>query len=353
MHLFRRFIATPCLAPEDGAMSGGADPGGAGDGGTEPQYDADVATGDADAGDAEGIDAGAGARDEDEDLDLLVTDDDPADGRTLEERFEALRKANNKLKRRNLKHRTIAERLKGVDLDSVLEGAKQFTALQQRVRGNPKLLAQIMGMAATEEGGEDDGEQPSARSTGRGNGRSREPVIDFDAAKIPFRAEENETNEFFHDEIRRNRTVEAYVREHHAIVGRLEKRIEQLEGGIHQDRETRVAETWKGALDSALRLIKDPDDKVLFQDIIAAAYKQAPRANPNAIIDHYKKLKAFKPYFAQQRARIATAADAQRMAQRNAQLPRHQAGGPGAPSPAKSRKETITDVTRRIRASVR
>lgn len=339
MHLFRMFrtpIATPLLAPEDGAMSGSADDGAAGDGyepGLESGADPDPA-GD-EGGDPEGLDAGAGGDGEEDDVDLIVGRDEDDDDQTkpIEERHRKTLRDKRRLQRKLAKLSPLSQRLKGVDLDRALANASRYEALEARLAGNRKLWRQL---TEEPEGAEDEGETaPAAR---RGT-RDEEP---FDESKLPWDTE-TASGKYFVGMVKQQRTLQTDLQ-------RAMKRIDQLEGGITQERQAQVQTKWVEGMKAASKQIKDPKVRTMFEDAVKGAFHvaqfQRRQVDPNTVIKHYLNLAGVSPTT----KAIAAGAAKQRMAQGNQQLPRHQAGGPGASTPARSGKERPADVHRRIRA---
>ena len=347
MHLFKRFIATPLLAPEDGAMAGGADPGAEGT--------ADAGFDGGDGNDADGFDDGASdgdgtqARgDDDEDLDLIAgpEEDDDAVGRPAEERLRNVLKKFRKARRQLAKFKPLADRLKGVDVDEVLQGHRQFLTLRERLATNKRLQRLLIEDGA--DGAADD--QSDDAPAGRGADRGR-AVEEFDESTLPFDPNASPSNRYFADFFKRHH---ATAREQERMVRTLSKRIEQLEGGLQQRDQRVISERWQNELNAALSQIKGPDrvmvknQQTVLKDLVTAAFRLAPKGtDPKKVIAHYSGLLGIKPTQGQ----LSAAQAKQRAAIRNASLPRT-GGGAGVPTPARGKKESIADVTRRIRQSL-
>lgn len=346
MHLFRMFrnpVAMPLLGPEDGAAGGAADGADAGDPGYQPGLEADGdidgATGD-DGGDPDGADAGAGGDDDEDDVDLLAGGDDddldpnqPIDEKKFRKVVRELRRA----KRRIAKQLPLTQRLRGVDVDRVIANARQYEALEQRLRSNPRLLQQLMHGA---EGDDDTGGQPASRRAPS----QTDPEWLQDDDKFPFDVT-TPSGKFFAQQMRSMYTANATVQ---SDLRRALKRIETLEGGIQQERTQQVRSKWVEGMEAAARQIKDPNLRDMFKDAVRGAFHYAQsngqRLDPNKVIGHYLKKAGVNPTT----QRIAAGAARQRMAQSNQQLPRHQAGG-GVATPARSGKERLADVHKRLR----
>ncbi|MGE3278023.1 MAG: hypothetical protein AB7O67_23170 [Vicinamibacterales bacterium] len=340
MHLFRRFIATPALGPEDGAMSGGADPidtdtGGSGEPGDVEAFDGDGGDGD-DADDHEG--QGTSPEDEDEEL-LFGGGDDQDEGRPAEERLKALSASHKKLKRRFGKFWPLAKTLKAAgvsdrDVPALIQKAQNFDALARRAGGDPQAVERLMALVR----GEAVDDSTGGKSTSRRGGD--QDAVEFDESTLPFDPNANANNRFFADEIKRGRTVEARLQT--AL-----KRIEALEGGIRSEKQTRVQQEWSSAMNAAAKHIPDPGLRTLFTDAVKATFQLGgARLKPQQVIDHYLKQAGITPG----RQKVAAAAARQRLANGNQQLPRNQAGV-GAPSPARSGKERLADVHKRLRTA--
>lgn len=156
------------------------------------------------------------------------------------------------------------------------------------------------------------------------------------------------------------------LKQQHKTIATLTERLDKLEKGFStRETETKVAaqqaevQVWKDATESAARnvpkLIKLPGGgtfplRQVFQDAVYGAYNvsrsRGMKLDVKNIITHYLKQSGLS---SQQATRVA--ADAQRAAEHNKSLPRAAAVVPGRgnPTPAKTSKETVADVSRRLR----
>lgn len=352
MHLFKRFIAMPLLGPEDGAMSGGADDtqfdAGAQDFGSEGEA-VDGAMADDTGGDESTGDAG---RDED-DADLLAgDDDDDSPSLSHEERLRKIAKTNRRLKRQLAKYLPFRDlRQQGIDPSTVLQNARQFQALQQRIQSDPRLrkaIAQAMG-------GDDDGDSGDSRQPagGRQSTRFGRPqVSDFDPTKAPWDTE-SESGRFFVGEAKLLRDIGKYVT---SLEDTVEARLARLEGGIqsrdqreqHQQQQS-FQRNWLSAVDAAAKKITNPGVRDLFTDNLKLAMSnpQAQKLGVQKVVAHYLKRLGVNPT----QARIAQAAAQGRTAHNNGRLPRNMAGGNGTPTPARGQRERLSDVHKRLRTA--
>ena len=85
----------------------------------------------------------------------------------------------------------------------------------------------------------------------------------------------------------------------------------------------------------------------MFTDLVKSAYQRSPNVDPQVVINHYLKQLGINPT----QAAMARGAAQQRLAQKNNERPRHQAGGPGSATPANGgkRPRTLAEVHRKIR----
>lgn len=338
MKLFQQFTNTPVLFAAADAGSGG---GGAEDDPVDTGDTVEATEGEGDAGDDAGDADGQGAQDEDDDESLIFgKDDDPATdtSRTADERLAALAKAHNKLKRRFGKSWPILKTLKaeGIterELSSLFVKARNFDALADSVGGDLGKLTRALA--------QDDDPKPK----GKGKAAADEDdEDDFDEGKLPWKIE-NAADKYF-------ARMARDLHESRKTSKALASRIASLEGGLQQDRTLQVQTRWTSARDAAAQHIKNPKQRVMFNDLVNAGFQHAmqnPRKGiqPEHVISHYLKLLEVNPV----QAKIAQGAAAQRIAQANATRPKYQAGG--SPAGARATKDkTLSDVHRRIRSSV-
>lgn len=352
MRWFNRFIQMPLLAPADagadGGMADGADPD-AGDGG-----DAGDEAGDADgeATEGEGADgdqaddaAGQGGSqtdDDDEELNaLLGEDDDQTDERPLDERFKRLKASHNKLRKRFGKAWPLVQTLRkqGItDVNDVVVGSRNWNALLERVGGDRNKLNRLLDSLDGET--LDGGKKPA--STTRGNAAREDDDEEFDEKAFDKLWDTTtESGKFFVKLARRNH-------EQGKALKAAQARLDQLEGGIRQDKDTQVKSSWLGVMNAASKTIKDKDTREIYEDMMKSAFfvarTKGQNIDPMALSRTVLKKLKVEPTT----ARIADNAAKQRMAQNNQGRPKHQAGG-GPANPAKAKRETVDEVNRRIR----
>lgn len=349
MRWFSRFIHMPLSDPDDGGMADGADSD-AGDSGSDDGTDA----ADADAGEAtdgDGADGdhaddadgrrGSQTDDDDEELNALLGDDeDQDDARPLEERHKALRKSHNKLRKRFGKAWPLVQTLRKqniTDVNDVVVGSRNWNALLERVGGDRNKLNRLLDSLDGKDLDTGGGKQPTGKGTAAG-----ETDDEFDEKQFDKLWDTStETGKFFVKLARTNhdqgKTIKA-----------LKDRLDRVDSGIQQDKDTQVRSSWLGVMNAAAAKIKDPDTKSVYEDLMKSAFHIA--RSQNRQLDpadlSRKVLKRLKVEPTTQR--IADAAAKQRMAQTNNGRPKHIAGG-GQPNPAKGKKETVEEVNRRIR----
>lgn len=331
----------PLMDAMDAGGAGGADPDGA--------EGADNGAVSDDGGDpADGVDAAGNDASREEALeDLLVDEDEPDQDehgrqRTTEDRIKAISKKNRKLRRQLAKLLPLAKRLGDVDLDDLITRARTADRLEEQLQRNPRLRGVLYG--------EDEEPQGSART------RSKvEDEPEFDESSLPFDPKENEVNAYFAKLARQNHELARELKQVRA-------RQDQFEGRDTARTELQDKREWKSAIDAASATLKDPMTRTLFQDALTAAFISRHRhgKTPQQIIAHY--LKGNVSSADAKRATDAAAAAAgknrgtstvaaqQRIAERNRTLPRTVAPS-GQPAPARTGRETLRDVHRRIRTA--
>ena len=339
-------------APDAGAGGGTPDPVGGGDG-LPPS---DVST-DPPAGDEPAV-ARTTTDDDDEDDD--VDDDLTPDAEVTPERFKRVTAKLSKLKRRDRSFRVERGRLRelraqGISLDDLIHGTRQHRELATQLARNPRLRELVSGDAAEEAG----------VATPRTREANPDPDPDFDDKSLPFDPEENDTNRYF----------ATLARDNHGLkrtAAQLQKRLDAIEGKdtARTQAETQRAEamertTWKSVIDAAAAEVPEAYRNV-FKDAMTSAYhnRKTHGKPPTFFVGHYLRgqVTAAQSKAASDAARkagekpatpavpVRTAATQQRIAEANKTLPRTVAPN-GTPAPARSGKESLLDVRRRLTGS--
>lgn len=347
MRWFNRFIQMPLFDPDDAGGSGGVADDGANADTTDDGGDVDAGDGDDTATDGDGADGehaddadgheGSHGNDDDDDADLDAADDE---SRPLEERFKALKKSNNKLRKRFSKAWPVAKKLKELgitDVNDIVVGSRNWNALLERVGGDRNKLNRLLDSLEGEDlGGRDSGK------AGRARGQRDADESDFDEKALePLWDTTTATGKHFVQQAR-------LVHEQAKTIKALTARVDSLEGGIRTEKVETVKQSWLNVINRDAKKIKDPDIREIYEDRMKSAFfigqAQNKRLDPETLSTAtLKKLK-----IAPTTTRIATAAGQSRMAATNAGRPRHMAGG-GPGTPAKAKRETVDDVNRRIR----
>lgn len=352
MHLFKRFPATPLLAPEDAGSGSSGAVGDEHDPGATGADDALSSTGEADDEFADdGGDAGAdddsgsqGSEDDDDEALLFGDDADQADaGRPAEERLAALAKKHVKLKRKFGKNWSLIKSAKSLgiterELGDIVTKARNFDALQQGGAESKRLLRQLIG----------DEEPEPRRTTGKGKGRASDEDDDdeFDESALPFDTT-TDSGKYFARQARESHELKQNLKK--AL-----KRLESIEGGVNAvngrietDKKTALARTWSEKAAASAKLIPHKGQRTLFVDNLRLAFPTYGGKVPvEKVIKHYLDQLGIKP----RTAAIANGAGQQRIAQRNQERPR-MGGGQGTPAPANGgqRPKTLADVHRKLR----
>lgn len=323
-------------APDAGGGGGEADPIDAGDG-------SQLSDGDVDAGEGMGeVHTDGDDADRDDDLDALFDDDD--DGQTARsdaERIQALVKKNRKIRKQLARSLPMVKRLKGVDLEELFANSRNYQALSETIRRNPKLRALVNGGDA--ESDQHERTPPAAK----------EKDEDFDEKALPFDPSESDTN----------RWLANHARETHETRKQLKALQARLDG--HDSRETQrtegqVKSQWESTIKAAARHITDDAIREMFMETCAAHYlNPASRAKntPQQVVSHYLRRLKVDPSQAAKANRAAdaaakpgvrTAATQQRIAENNKNLPRTSAVT-GNPAPARNERATLASVKQKIR----
>lgn len=334
-------------APDAGVGGGGStDPVDGGDGVPPSDMDIDAA---ADAEPAAAQPTDDDEEGEDEDL--------RDDGEYTPERFKRvaskLKKQTRrvqKLTAREREHEPLRAQLaelreQGISLDDLKYGFRQHRELAAQIASNPTLRKLVEGDEAVETR-----EEPSRAAV--------DDDPDFDESALPFDPNESPINKYFRDLAKQNHDLSRAAR-------KLEDRLNQIEGKetSREMAQRQVAEreertTWKSAIDAAADTLADDMTRTLFKDAMTAAYhgRGKHQQTPQQIIAHYLKgnvapgqAKAANAAAAKA-APVRTAATQQRIAEQNKTLPRTVAPA-GSPASARTGKETLTSVRKRITGS--
>lgn len=289
------------------------------------------------------------SEDEDDDSDLEI---DPSDNAPLEDRVKKLAGALSKAKKKLRKARSVAESVRGVNLDDLRFKARSYESLEEQIQRNPRLRGLLYGDAA--------GESPSPPS--RRPSPVSAPDTDWTATSLPYDPEANDVNRHM---ARRDRDLHELQRTVASVLPALD-RLERLErelGTLGRDlsslgqrelsrEEVATKGRWKAATEHALRFIPDAIDQRNFKELIARDYlllqRQGRAADPRQVVEgHFAAFKqAGRVRAIQRRPGDATA---QRMAEGNRLLPRAGAVVGGVAAPARDKaNERITDVHRRV-----
>lgn len=342
-------------APDAGTGGGGTDPVDGGDG--LPPSDGNI-----DA--ASGNQPPAATDDEDDDDDDLKADGDwtPERGKRVAKK---LSKQNRRVQRLTAAEREYAPiraqlaelREQGITLDDLRHGHRQYRELSQQIAANPHLRKLVSGDVADEE-----------TRAAAAPAREEEPDPDFDPKSLPFDPE-NEENKFAFGLAQDNHELKRLAKQ-------LQKRLDAIEGkdtARTQEEAKRVEakelKTWKDVIDAAAATVPE-DFRYAFMDAMTSAYQDRKRHGKPAtfFIAHYLKGKlapgqqrtantaaekaadkAAKPA-TPATTPVRTAATQQRIAESNKNLPRT-VGPVGTPSTARTQKESLADVRRRITGS--
>jgi len=291
----------------------------------------------------EGAHASApGADDDDLDDDDLDLDEDQP---ITPERFKKVTAKLKKLSRRDRRFAPIRQRLKdladrdGVSLDDLVLTQREYARLQSQIAANPKMRALFSS----------DGDDEPAET--RRPKAKVEPTDVFDEKTLPFDPNETDANRYFANLAKDNHELKQTVQ-------RLVARVEAMDGRDVARTEASEKSQWKSAIDAAAAQLDDEFTRTLFKDAMVGAYqsRREHHRSPQEIIAHYLKGKVSKKQ-ADSATAAATAATrrpgapgaaAQRIAEHNRTLPRTVAP-PGTPAPARTSKERVADVNRRIR----
>lgn len=360
MRNFNPFAVMPRLPlyeAVDGAAGGGADADGgaesteAGEAG-ESATDGDDDAG-ADAGDVEGRQGRETTGEDDDDALLFGTDDDDAqDDRPLDQQHKALKTAHNKLKRRFAKNLPIVKALReaGVkDVQDFIRKSRSFDALLERAGGDVNRLIKLIQRDV--EGDDDDQGGRRDRTDKDRDGQPRGKAKPNDDDSFLDTSDEDlgkmwdtstESGKFF---VRLTRMLRDTRRELKEARGR----VDQLEGGIRQKDETSLKKEWVDVIEAGAKKITNEGHRKAYRNLMAAGYREGGRKfDPRALSTSIMKDLGIAPTT----QRIVHGAQQQRMATTNQQRPNQQMSGRNASAaPARGKRETVADVTRRIRAS--
>lgn len=343
MHVLRMLQFGGCLgvfcdAPDANAGAGshaqGADAGDMPDAGDPSDGDAGVEA-NADAGD-DAID--------DDSLLLGDEDDEQLNTRSPEEQLRAMRKANRRLRRNAIKHRSTLDRLKGVDLDSVFHQARQFQELERNIARNPRLRAVLQGGTDT----------PDTREGRRASPEPELPPLPttFTADTLGFDPDESPANKaaanLFAHVARMSKQLEQ--------LSKLQPTVENLDRTFTTQRTATERAEWQGALSSfetELRKAIPGNELVvtLARDAMIGAYQSRGQHGKSAkqIVQGYIDRLVKAGQITKNQGQRVSAATQSRMANHNSTLPKSPAGG-GTPSSAQgNQRPTLKDVHARLR----
>lgn len=313
----------------------------------------DTAAADAGGGGAEdsaadaGADTGAGDAEPSDD-DLLFEQEEPgANARTPEEQIQALKKANNRLRRRFGRVKPLADRLKDVDVDRVMARASRYDELEAAIQRNPKLRA-LLG-----DNNDSDDDQPTAGRDRTASASKLPPLpTEFTADTLGFDPNESPANRVLANAIAHVAQLAARVEQ---LAG-LDKTVKGLDQSFRQRTEGEARSQWKAGLDMLTEKVKAamPGNELLL-DAVTDAYKAAylSRAqhgrNPQQVVDHYLAKLVKSGQVTKKQADTVSAGVKAGIAERNRQLPKSPAGGGTAANVKGDKKESLRDVHKRIR----
>jgi hypothetical protein len=299
----------------------------------------------ADAGDADAGDGGAALGDEFNDDDLLGDDDDAQQQtRTAEEQIAAMRRANKKLRKQVLKSRTLNERVKGVDLDTLMARDRQLRSLEEAARRNPRLRALLSEDTAA-------GDEPDRSTRRQENALPALPTA-FTAETLGFDPNDGTANRVLATAIQHVAELSRTVAE----LKRLTPTVQNLERSVSARTASEERQEWEGALSSLDAALKEhmPGNTVVARfarDAMVGAFhsranhKQSPKAIVKGYIDDLVK----SGQLSKKQGAQATASVQSRMAAHNQTLPKSPAGG-GAPASAQgNQRPTLKDIHKRLR----
>lgn len=318
---------TPAVdAGGGGAAAPVVDAGGAGDGG-------DPSTGGADL-----VDAGAADTEPDDD-DLLFAEDQEQPGRSEAEQLAALRKANNRLRRRFAKAKPVYDRVKDLNLDELQARARDYDSLSR----DPRVRAALAG------------EQTPTADRGR---------AESSASKLPALPTEftAETLGFDPNESPGNRVIAAAIQhvaelsKKFAALEKLQPTVEHLERSANARAATEEAGAWQTGLTSMLGKLKAaaPGNELLVtlaRDAFVGAYhsRASHGRTPQQVVDHYLGQLQKTGQISKQAAATVSAGVKAQIAAHNQTLPKSPAGG-GSPAPAAGNtRPSLRDIHKKVR----
>ena len=306
------------FAPEEGASTADGDAGG-----SQPHEESPASEDDESSSPDAGKKLDADADDDDAEIEEDFSDT-PFNNHP---RFKSLTKRYSKLRRQVARMRPIAERVKGVDLDSLSVKARVADELQAVLGRRADLRKAYMDALS----GVD---EPAARDEN----------ADFDPSKLPFNVEDD--------------VGKYFVQQHRTILG-LQKQLREALGEVGGLKQTQTQSAkkayegqWRSATESAAAQLPD-NVKDLFQDAMYGAYRTAlaegKTPNPQHFVNTYTKSLRARGLITAKAAQRGSDAAAQRIAENNRNLPRRPAGGGSPGSPRDGKPETVADVNRRLR----
>jgi len=305
--------------PEDGASTATGEAGG-----SQPPEESPTSEDD----DAGRSDAGTKPDADDEDDDEPGVEEDFSDTPFhTHPRFKALSKRYNKMRRQVARMRPIAERVKGVDLDTLSVKARVADELQQVLGRRPDLRRAYMDALS-----------------GADEPAPRDEVAEFDPEKLPFNVDDD--------------VGKYFVAQHRTILA-LQKQIKELGGDIGSVKQSNAQSArkayegqWRVATESAAAQLPE-NIRDLFQDMMYGAYRTAlaegKSPNPQHFVNTYMRSLRGRGVITARAAQRGSDAAAQRIAENNRSLPRRPAGGGSAAGAREGKPEFVADVNRRLK----
>jgi hypothetical protein len=329
------------VAPD---FAAGAEADGEADG-SQPSHDnADFDAADGDVTDTTGVRADA-ENDDDEEFD---TEDEQ--GKPLEERFKkltnALRKAKRKLGSTRAERQFLKElKDRGISAQDLYADSREYRRFLSQAEKNPRLRALISG------GGDED------EAASRGRTSERRPAaeatnfqFDESADALGFDPKESKANQVLAGGLREIAQLKhqlTTILSHLGDPKELASRVKNIDTTMRTQSQRSIDNEWNTAYSAAAKHITDPDLKAAFGDLVLAAKERHGGSKPaQFFIDHYLKKLKVNP---SQAARASAAAGQRaRTAERVTQLTRP-TGQNGTPAPARTGKERLSEVHKRIR----
>jgi hypothetical protein len=279
------------------------------------------------------------------DDDILFEEDAPSSTRTAEEQIAALRKSNNRLRRRFAKAKPIVDRVRDLNLDELTARARQYDALEEAARRNPRLRALLYNDS------DDPADTPAERPA---SSSSKLPPLpaEFTAESLGFDPAESTANRVLATAIQHVAALSQQV----ATLQRLQPTVQSLERDVRARTATEEAGAWRAALTSLEEKLKAaaPGNELvvtLARDAFVGAYQTrgSHRRSPQQVVDHYLGQLAKAGQISKKTQQVVSAGVQSRIAEHNRSLPKSPAGG-GSPAPAAGNtRPTLKDIHRKLR----